>query len=233
MARILYIHVPKCGGSSFGAALRLRYLTSYGAISLGQGDPKLTGDAYIDSDYDARQKQVRRFVAQRKRLITGHVQYDPQLHATAAQDYRFVTLLRDPVTRFVSHYNYLQRHHPNPTRARTLDAFLDTPDAGRLASQYLYYFAGQHQGQTTDIAAAISRATKALHHFDLVGDLSDPSAFAAGLRRLTRTPILRWQRNTAPAPTTVPAALRRRIQDLCAPDIAIHNALCPQRVQAA
>ena len=50
MARIIYIHVPKCGGSSFGAALRLRHLLSQATIDLNQGDLSLTGEAQIISD---------------------------------------------------------------------------------------------------------------------------------------------------------------------------------------
>ena len=34
MPRIIYIHVPKCGGSSFGKALRLRFLASQATIDL-------------------------------------------------------------------------------------------------------------------------------------------------------------------------------------------------------
>jgi len=58
MAGFIYIHVPKCGGSSFGAALRLRFLTSQATIRLGQGDPTLTGEAHILSDYAARRREL-------------------------------------------------------------------------------------------------------------------------------------------------------------------------------
>lgn len=230
MGRIIYIHVPKCGGSSFGAALRLRYLMSHGAITLGQGNNTLSGEARIDSDYAARREQLRHLVVRGKRMITGHVQYDGALHDGAAEGYRFVTLLRDPVARFVSHYNYLQRKHPDAHRADTLAGFLDGPDAPRLASQYLFYFAGAHQGRVTDVKPATDRAITNLNRFDLIGDLSDPAGFARDLRQLTGTPILNWQRNAAPRPTHIPDGLHPRIAALCAADIAIYDAVRARQV---
>lgn len=232
MARIIYIHVPKCGGSSFGAALRLRYLSSQASISLNQGDPALEGAERIVDGYARRREELHLRVARGVRMISGHVQYDGALHDGAARSYAFVTLLRAPVARFVSHYNYLQRHHPNPDRPDTLAAFLDTPDAARLASQYLFYFAGQTQTPGTDPTPLIDQAITALGRFDVVGDLSAPQAFGQDLQRLVGTPLPRWKRNAAPAPTEVPDALRARIETLCAPDIAIYRAVLARRAAA-
>ncbi|MBD3665393.1 sulfotransferase family 2 domain-containing protein [Sulfitobacter aestuariivivens] len=226
LPRLIYIHVPKCGGSSFGMALRLRYLTSQATISLRAGDPALTVEARIISEYQRRAVELRRLIAAGKHLIAGHVQYDAALHQAEAQDYRYVTLLRDPVSRFVSHYRYLQRRHPDPTRPDTLAAFLDTPDAARLASQYLYYFAGQTQTMTSQNTPMIAQALSHLTAFDLVGDLAAPDRFHTDMERLTGATLPYFQRNTAPGPTCVPASLRPRIEALCAADIAIYeNAL--------
>lgn len=232
MARIIYIHVPKCGGSSFGAALRLRHLMSQATIALGQGNPALRGEARILDDYARRRDQLHAEVGRGVRMIAGHVQYDADLHDGPARGYAFVTLLRDPVARFVSHYNYLQRRHPSPARPPTLAGFLDTPDALRIASQYLFYFAGHSQTAGRDPAPLIARAVATLERFDVVGDLARPDAFAADLQRLIRTPLPRWKRNAAPAPTQIPDSLRTRIEQLCAPDIAVYRALHPRRAAA-
>ena len=230
MTGIVYIHVPKCGGSSFGAALRLRYLYSQATINLGHTNaavnrlfPHATGEARIVADYCQRGTELANLMARGVQCVSGHVRDDGELHSKM-NGYAFVTLLRDPIERFVSHYHYLQRRHPDPARPDRLGAFLDTRDAARLASQYLFYFSGHSQNHTDDLNRSVARAQSALARFDLVGDLGDPLGFARALGRLTGG-VLPWlHRNRAPVPTRVPPELRAHITELCAPDLAIYQA---------
>lgn len=232
MSGLIYIHVPKCGGTSFGSALRLRYITSQATIKLNQGDRSLAGEARILSDYCARRNQLYHHVARGVRLITGHVQYDPTLHRNMVNQYGFITLLRDPVARFVSHYHYLQRKHPDPARPNTLDAFLETRDAQRLATQYLFYFAGKSQLGVTDTTPLVKKAVTALSRFDFVGDLTDPENCIIQLRKLTAGHLPYWHRNRAPEISQPAARLRPRLEALCMPDLEVFESVRDQRIAA-
>ena len=231
MRKIVYIHVPKCGGSSFAAALRLRFLMSQRQIPLDHEiDPDLRGEDLIHARYAARQQDLHAFINDGVRCITGHVQPSPWAFAQAG--YAWVTMLRPPEERFLSHYAYLQRRHPDPGRAETLERFLDTADARRLASQYLFYFGGRSQDRCIEISAMIERSIGCLSQFDLVGDLAAPDAFHGALSRLAGGGILRLHRNAAPARTRIPRPLRAQIEALCGADRAIYEAATQNRMAA-
>ncbi|MFD2739616.1 sulfotransferase family 2 domain-containing protein [Sulfitobacter aestuarii] len=227
---IVYIHVPKCGGSSFSAALRLRHLLSNARINLDQGNALLRGEARIASDYRARQEQLAALLKSGKRLITGHVHYNPELHDRYG--YCHVTLLRDPVARFISHYRYLQRRHPDPARPARLADFLDSTDAPRLARQYLLYFGQGQSGPGGRSAPSVARALHNLSRFALIGDLGAPRQFHRALRRLSGGPLPYWHRNRAPRSAAVAPEIRQRIAALCAEDLQIYNGLQAARAVA-
>ncbi|MER5172861.1 sulfotransferase family 2 domain-containing protein [Thioclava sp. GXIMD2076] len=227
----LYIHVPKCGGTSFGAALRLAYWPSQATIDIDRTRrlaqalaPEATGTELILADYAQRRVELAQMLDRRVRCISAHVRFSDTVLSTLDPARACVTLLRDPVARFLSHYAYVQRHHPDPSRAGTLDAFLGTEAAQRFGSQYLFYFAETYQHHSADVAGDTQRACRALERFSLVGFLEEGAAFRRALQRLAGRPLVPLSRNRRPDPAPeLPAALRARVEAVCAPDLDIYH----------
>ncbi|MEP1930008.1 MAG: sulfotransferase family 2 domain-containing protein, partial [Roseibium sp.] len=113
MNSLVYIHVPKCGGTSFGSALRLRYFYSQSTIRLRDSRslqkalyPEARGLDRINREYQVRDVLLAQLMERRLRCVSAHARYHPRLHARYRDRSSFVTLLRHPIDRFVSHYHY-------------------------------------------------------------------------------------------------------------------------------
>jgi hypothetical protein len=92
----IYIHIPKCGGSTLNHVLRSNY-----------SDEERF---YVDPSAVRRsRKELSSLPEDRKsnfRLLHGHLSYG--WHEHLPQDATYFTIIRDPVARVVSHYNYVR-----------------------------------------------------------------------------------------------------------------------------
>ncbi|KIC28697.1 sulfotransferase family 2 domain-containing protein [Leisingera sp. ANG-S5] len=233
--RLLYIHVPKCGGTSLGSAVRLAYFHSQATISLRQTNQVRNAlyPAVGETERDLRNQEIRQIMlaglmARKVKCVSAHVYYNARVHQEIDPERKVVTMLRDPVARFLSHYAYVKRNHPDPGHAKSLEAFLETEAAMRYGSTYLLYFASTYQHVTQDLAADMELARQNLSRFSVIGNLDRAGAYRTALRKLTGRPLLSWERNKRPGrkPSSakeIPAELRARIEQICAPDIALYN----------
>lgn len=101
--QVVFIHLPKTGGFALHAAL---------ARALPPDQVLRIGDAAEHAAFTAMAPdQVARLA-----LVSGHVTVNEALER-ARPDARFVTLLRDPVARLVSAFNYMATWQDHPLHA--------------------------------------------------------------------------------------------------------------------
>ena len=228
---MFFIHVPKCGGTSVGSALRARCFWSQATVSIHESTrltdllwPEVEGVERIYREYEVRDILAAQLVGKRVRCIAGHTRFRPEFLSNLEKRH-FVTVLRDPVSRFISHYEYIMRRHRESLSGSDFDEFLQSDQARRFGSEYLFYFSGSYQIGLEDTRSAVDEACQNLSRLDLVGDLSQLDTFRKDLGELLGVWIPRWNRNRKPrhAERKFSQDQLKQIEELCAPDIAIYE----------
>lgn len=108
---IVFIHVPKTGGVTLYSMIRDIYKPS----ELHKINPSL---ASIE-----KYQSLSRASKDKLKVIYGHMDY--RLHWLLPPNSRYVTLMRNPVERVISHYHYVRRTTNDPLRELAMRSSLD------------------------------------------------------------------------------------------------------------
>ena len=105
----VFNHIPKCGGTSF------RALLNESALNMGimPNEIYIPGSNGIGEDKNLDQMSIReKAVLRRKktRVFASHCRFDVHIkHKLPFKNPFFFTILRDPLKRFLSHYNFFYK----------------------------------------------------------------------------------------------------------------------------
>ena len=223
----LFVHIPKTAGSSLN----------------GELVPILSPSHHIFVDYTALDQRpfhemldesVSRFIdlagTRRYAYCTGHITADHVSRiARSVPDVRPMTLLRDPVARFVSDYRYqCSPMHPGHDAFRrahpVIESYLELSGEWNKASGHLLPAELRHEGDTT---ACVNYLTA---RYDLIGIQEE---YALSLRLIStlagapRRPTVRKRINTPTTETQVALSpeTEARIRSRNALDIAVYEVL--------
>jgi hypothetical protein len=227
---LLYLHLPKCGGTTLNRLIEWEY-PPHRIYSI---DPSFFRWSY----YRLLRKSPRRL--DKLRVIKGHMPFG--VHKLLRQASTYITVLREPVERVISEY-YFALHHPlHPQHKRmqtlTLEQYACTTPHHNLQCKLLAGPPPQRDflaGDCTEETLAIAKANLAAHftfaglteRFDetlalckvLFGwQLSHYASFNVGQKRTSRQ--------------AVPDATRQMIAERNRFDVAIYQHVLPQFDQA-
>jgi Sulfotransferase family len=233
--RIVFHHVPKCGGTSAGRALRRAYILSQGTVTPRESEQafdavrRSNGRVSIGDVSELREMMLLYMLHSDVRCVSAHIPFSNAAFDEFADRYGFVTLLRDPVARFISNY-FWSHKHPDGVQyvAESLEDFVESERAQRLGSTYARYFCGE-PAQKRFTARHADAAIRNLRRMHFVGFLDEVPRFEKALRLLTGRRLRIGSENVGGTSgrrdAIMSGPLRDRILAACSIDLEIWNAV--------
>jgi len=227
--RIQYIHIPKCAGNSVFFALRsamktqnTEMLNVFASIEAArQVKWGLPWTAWEEHYLECRQYLLQCALHRGVELIGGHYPFSPVAHFWFHEKYRFCTVLREPVERFISNIIWLtlaDGRHPleefengNVEIEPEFDFLMQHEMTPCIAKTYCIYLGGLDAKGRGDLAGSKERALEHLHKIDLIGIQEDMDRFQNQFRERYGKPLILGKRNETVA-LLKNSLLRERVQ---------------------
>ena len=253
-AGLVFHHVPKCAGTSLGLAIRKNYAPwEFRAIP---SDATVEAVRFFSAADDAEENlrlddprwdDVQRyrlhllhtFLARGTRAVGGHVIYHPGIQATFGDTHHFITILRDPIERFVSQYFYSKHVHSYaslPTAFGERELEIAGPTWGRMLTAYL------GDGAFIETPAAevtpeqrIAGAKQAVEDMAVVGFVDRMEAFQRDMAEVVGIRVEVGHRNVRPARDDhgEEAWIRAAARRFCEPDMEVYEHALVLRARAS
>lgn len=235
--RVAFIHVPKCAGvsvySSIYAALYPSFfkatpLTEYIDLNASK---KCTDLLDFDMMHAREVVLINHLDNPFKRFVTGHCHANPKVVAEYCDRWKFVTVLRDPIDRFISEYVYNRFKKSQWAKIDVdIEEYLQSASAKDKGSTIAQYFSGLSAAEilSEDPEKVLKMAIENLNNFESVGFVDDLQNWNEQLSKKLNRKIPYESRNASPNnamfeeikdnPTVI-----NQIKEICSVDIAIFN----------
>ena len=171
--KLLFDHLPKCGGMSINRYLQRNYLKRKTFLIKGS-DPATSANEFISFP------QHKRYDFD---LVTGHLAH--QLFNYVSPDILKATIFRDPVDRIISHYYYAKanpRHYLYPLIHKfnmSLEDYATSNISSELRNSYTTHYTGlTAEDAEKDPESSISKAFEiVMGNYNVIGFLDGISSF--------------------------------------------------------
>jgi hypothetical protein len=175
--KILFDHLPKCGGSSLNAYLEAHYPRRKTFST--RGSPMASVDEF---------KAFSRYKRHGYDLVKGHLAH--KLLDYINPECLKVTVFRDPVDRIISYYYYAKQSERHYLHSKILESRMNLEEfaTSDLSDELRNWYTTHFSGLTVSDAArnpeeSVAKAVEVvLKRYDIIGFLDDFTSFAETLR---------------------------------------------------
>jgi len=237
--KAVFHHVPKCGGTSLVTAVRWKYLMSHRHI-VGDASVKATMATHPDLEKDifSLNQEVRLFRRQflnylletENTWVSGHMTFCNVAYENYHDKYKFITVLRDPVERYISEYIH-RAHKQGDTYYNTqlkLDEYLES-DIGQIQSQAICEYFASSTKKANEINGDDYQAAKSnLAKFDLIGFTDEMATFNTSFNEMLNININVGHKNKSVKSKSetgniITAEHRQKITKMCQQEIELYD----------
>lgn len=209
MLKIVYHHIPKCGGTSILRGMAFCYYPLRLLTLRKKGFPGILDAQASSADaeknnldlYSYRRQLLERAVNKdNSPLVFGHYPFSEKVYEDNKDNWKFVSLFRSPLERWYSEY-YWNRYKDHEYAKTDLDieAYFDSKQGMMNTRSFVNYFSNAKNPESIADVAEAELAIKNIDKLDVVGTVENMNNFRSSLKEsLGRKPYF-FKLNKSPA----------------------------------